>query len=92
MPVSITSAAVTSRNGNLAVALPSENPAVMPQEKSLPYLETLQPILQEENKNHSKFCAAAIVVNPSDMVLSHRLEVQLRMISLSARMIPIGPY
>ena len=69
MPVSITSAAVTPRNGNLAVvALPSENPAVMPQEKNPPYLETLQPILQEENKNRSKFCAAAIVVNPSDMV------------------------
>ena len=72
MPVSITSAAVTPRNENLAVvALPSENPqnpAVMPQEKSPPYLETLQPILQEENKNRSKFCAAAIVMNPSDMV------------------------
>ena len=66
MPVSITSAAVTPRNGNLAVvALPRENPAVMPQEKSPPYLETLQP---EENKNCSKFCAAAIVVNPSDTV------------------------
>ena len=69
MTLSITSAAVTPRNGNLAVvALPSENPAVMPQEKSPPYLETLQPILQEENKNRSKFCAAAIMVNPSDVV------------------------
>ena len=71
-PVSITSPAVSPQECNQApVGIRNENSAVtaaMPLEENPPYFEALRPILQEENRNRARFCAAAIVSNTNDMV------------------------